>query len=340
MDYQQKYLKYKNKYLTLKNQIGGNRSGILLETLRETNRLYPTGNIPASHLNGNIFLERLATINLFNPDTSIYVVLAHGCDLHRSEEIVPPNCMYVHEVECGFESLDQLTNLRCLFTNQSRLLKDPIKYRPELKLKDIEFTIDRQHDTYVNNRFSPYLVSNAGIFSGLHKIGQPISEEVFNEDDKKIDCNPYSIAKQDENDEKGLPNDSPDTALDFYHELYRHSLFPTKQDVIDVTTHENLIVCFREIYNREGLSKSQKMMATANYFDELIRKYFKVDIKTLFKYFPGIYYSISCRTPCDGKNSENEFFKNRRMKSKRELYFPPLPSQLKLGTPPKKSNKN
>jgi len=328
MDYQQKYLKYKNKYLTLRNQIGGNRSSILLETLIETNRLYPDGNVPKDHLNGNIFLEKLAAINPFNPDTSIYVMLAHGCDLDRSEEIVPPDCMYVHEVECGLEAYGQWYNLRCLFTNKNRILKDPIKYRRELEGKGIKFTIDRQYGTYVNNRFSPYVISNAGFFSGLHKIGQPISKEEFNKDEGKINCITYSI--RDEN----LPNNSADTALRFYHELYRHSLFPTIQDVIDVTTHENLIVCFQEIYANQELTGRQKMMATVDHFEGLIRKYFKVDIKTLFKYFPGIYYSISCRSPCEDKDPENEFFKERRMKSMRDLYFPPL-------LPPKpKENKN
>ena len=33
MDYQQKYLKYKNKYLALRNQIGGDRKSILIETI-------------------------------------------------------------------------------------------------------------------------------------------------------------------------------------------------------------------------------------------------------------------------------------------------------------------
>lgn len=321
MNYQQKYLKYKNKYLTLRNQIGGDRRSILLETIAETDRLYPDGNIPMSHLNGNIFLEKLAAINPFNPDTSIYVMLAHGCDLDRSEEVVPPNCSYVHEVECGLEGNDQWTNLRCLFTEQSKILKDPIKYRIDLglKKKPQKFTIDSQGQTYVNNRFSPYLFSNSGWFSGLHRIGQPISYVVFDEDTKENSCLPYSI-RYNEN----LLNDSPDTALRFYHELYRYSLFPTKQDVIDVTTHKNLIVCFQEIYARQELTSHQKIMATAYHFEELIRKYFKVDIKTLFKYFPGIYYSISCRTPCDDKDPDNVFFRIRRITSKRNLQ-PVLP---------------
>lgn len=314
MNYQQKYLKYKNKYLTLRNQIGGDRSSILLETIVETNRLYPDGNIPKSHLNGNIFLEKLAAINPFNPDTSIYVMLAHGCDLDRNEEVVPPNCMYVHEVECGLLSQDHWMNLRCLFTEQNKILRDPIKYRIDLGLKGIKFTIDSPGQTYVNNRFSPYLISNMGIFSGLHRIGQPISNEVFDEDTKENTCVKYSIK-----DDDGLPNDSADTALRFYHELYRHSLFPTKQDVIDVTTHENLIQSFREIYSRPDLTPGNKKAETANHFDKLIIKYFKVDIKTLFKYFPGIYYSISCRAPCDDKDPDNVFFRTRRITSKRNL---------------------
>jgi hypothetical protein len=319
MNYQQKYLKYKNKYLTLRNQIGGDRSSILLETIAETNRLYPDGNVPKSHLNGNIFLEKLAAISPFNPDRSIYVMLCHGCDLDRNEAVVPPNCSYVHEVECGLEGYDQWTNLRCLFTEQSKILKDPIKYRRELEEKGIKFTIDRQGETYVNNRFSPYLVSNLGFFSGLHRIGQPISNEIKNEETKEKICVNYSIR-----DDEGFPNDSADAALRYYHELYRHSLFPTKQDVIDVTTHENLIECFREIYSQLELKPYQKMTSTADHFDKLMIKYFKVDIKTLFKYFPGIYYSISCRVPCNDEDPNNVFFRTRRITSRRNLQ-PVLP---------------
>jgi hypothetical protein len=334
MNYQQKYLKYKNKYITLRNQIGGDRSSILLETLRETNRLYPDGNVPKSHLNGNIFLEKLATINPFNKDTSIYVMLGHGCDLDRSEEVVPQDCMYVHEVECGLESYDQWYNLRCLFSYRNKILKDPIKNKSKLEEIGIKFTFDRQYDTYVNNRFSPYLISNYGFFSGLHQIGQPISREVINEDGGEINCIIYSIKdEKNEKDEDKFRNDSPDEALCFYHELYRHSLFPTKQDVIEVTKYEKLIECFKEIYEREGLTRIEKIIATADHFEKLMIKYFRVDIKTLFKYFPGIYYSISCRSPCEDKDPEDTFFKERRMKSKRDLNFPPLLS-------PKQPNKN
>jgi hypothetical protein len=206
-----------------------------------------------------------------------------------------------------------------LFTNKNRILKDPIKYRRELEGKGIKFTIDRQYGTYVNNRFSPYLSSNAGLFSGLYRIGQPISNVVFDEDTKENSCVKYSIK-----DDDGLPNDSADTALRFYHELYRHSLFPTKQDVIDVTTHENLIQSFKEIYARPELKPHQKKTITVEHFDKLMIKYFKVDIKTLFKYFPGVYYSISCRVPCDDKDPDNVFFRTRRITSRRNLQ-PVLP---------------
>lgn len=309
MDYKQKYLKYKQKYLELKNQTGGkSRKDILIETINEALRLNG-GNIPITFLTGSLFLQKLNIIKPFNQETSIYTFLGHGCDEENKLEIVPKNCMYIHAAKCGRPHyfFDNFKNFPCLFSKNDECLKDPIKYIHNLNDADFDLLIDNAGTNYINNRFNTYMFPERGTLSGLVKIGSNIGE-ISDWDPNECDFYPRSI---------GSAFDFIDD-LDAAHKVYEYfinqydvSLFPLKKDVRNMLEHEDFLTKLNDIISKKFSDDLEynfelKIRCCAEEFQKLMNKYFKVDIKSLFKYFPGIYYSISCRIPCPTKYGENQ----------------------------------
>ena len=81
--------------------------------------------------------------------------------------------------------------------------------------------------------------------------------------------------------------------ISYLSSLYENSIFPTPADV-----EEALI----SVSFPPDPPKAVDLFGVASFlyekFTEVITKSFRVDLETLFKYFPGIYYSFACRLPC------------------------------------------
>lgn len=318
MDYKHKYLKYKHKYLELKNQTGGSRKDILIETINEALRLNDN-NIPITFLTGSLFLQKLNIIKPFNPENSIYTFLGHGCDEESKLEIVPKNCIYIHATKCGnpYYSFENFLEFPCLFSNNDECLKDPIKFKNNLHDANLDLLIDLAGTNYVNNRFNPYMFPKDGTLSGLVKIGTNIGK-INDEEPNQCD---YSIRSIGSGYNFINNEDDANKLISFYINQYEYSLFPLKEDVNNMLEHENFIIKLKDIIKKKfsddpEINCDKKIQCCDDEFKKLMNKYFKVDIKSLFKYFPGIYYSISCRTPCPTKFGEDnydvpKFFKDR-----------------------------
>jgi hypothetical protein len=319
-----KYLKYKQKYLQLQNQIGGTpRSNILKEIIEVANKRYEgMENIPASYLGGNMLLNRLYDLGLLiKAPESVYTILAHGCDLNTDENIVPENCHYVHKAECGLltgsvgmneEGKEGWDNFFCLFSDRDERLKNPIANRDALADEKLIFTINKPGDNYVNNRFTPFVSLSQK--SGLYKIGDiksKIDEDGF--------CYPESgessiIEIKQENIIEGTKLSS----IKFCELLiswYKDSLLPTQEDINTLIEHFSLVEIFDKILNGSTNPFWEKKIKCGEIFEDLIVKHFKFDIKTLFEFYPGTYYSISCRVPCSGIDEQDSFYPLRRRKS-------------------------
>ena len=308
MDYKQKYLKYKLKYLKLKYQTGGSRKDILIETINEALRLND-GNIPITFLTGSLFLKNLNIVTPFNKETSIYTFLGHGCDEEGKLEIVPKNCIYIHSAKCGMPNIiyENFLNFYCLFSNNDECLRDPLKYINNLKTANFDLLIDRTGTDYINNRFNAFMFPGMGSISGLVKIGSNIGQN-SEWDPNECDFHTRSIGNAFDfiND-----FDAADKFLEFFINQYEVSLFPLKEDVSNMLEYENFIEKLRYLISLkydddDNDNADKKIKCCVTEFEILMNKYFKVDIKSLFTYFPGIYYSISCRIPCPSFYGENK----------------------------------
>jgi len=286
MDYKQKYLKYKNKYLNLK----GGCSGSGCVAFPNVNAcLFTEEGLPiiGSICPGRSILLERPTI-LFNINTSIYLILGHGCDLMQ-ENIVPPNCTYITRSICGVSSgTDQkLMGLLRNFSINSSIINTP---EQEILSKNHNDEETMQHmkihsvgEKYINSK-------NWGVFEmqmpcGLYRIGKNL---VNFDDDGDLALNgPQQIG----------------TLLEYLSNHYEESLFPTKEDVKEV---------LNTIFNKEELDiivddKTTKFLQ--RYFDifkDAIKDKFSIDFSTLMEKFPGIHYNITCRPVCKGKYTEQD----------------------------------
>lgn len=110
-DYKNKYLKYKKKYLYLKN------GGMDYETTKVNSALVKDG-----------VYNKKAT-------SDVYYMKSHGCDNDKILQ-VPDNCIYVTIAECGLSVNDSDRNLRIfnkMFSENNIYLSDPIKYYQPLQ---------------------------------------------------------------------------------------------------------------------------------------------------------------------------------------------------------------
>jgi len=314
--------------LHLQNQIGGTRSNILEETIREAIETYGSiENIPPSYLGGNELLNKLAKLGLLkDTSTSVYTIVGHGCDLNYSTDIVPENCYYVHKTKCGIKSdtigMNESGKIEsnlfyCLFSEGNEILYDPITNIDTFKKLNMDFTINKPGDNYVNNRFTPF-VDNGSIW-GLYKIG-----DIHSIIDNDGYCFPGFI-----NDENNVIRINIDTIKDgeklsaskmckILVSYYKNSLLPTQEDIITLIKMFGLVEKFDTILNSSKLFY-EKLIDCINIFYDLIIKHFKFDIKTLFNYYPGIYYNLLCRIPCSGIDVNDSFYPLRRQQSLENL---------------------
>jgi hypothetical protein len=325
--YLKKYLKYKEKYLQLQNQIGGTqRSNVLKEIIEEANLRYGgMENIPPSYLGGNMLLNRLNELSLLRKvPMSVYTILGHGCDLNKDEDIVPENCYYVHKAQCGLETysigwnpdgIRGWDNFFCLFSDHDERLYNPIAYADQLKNLNMNFTINKPGDNYVNNRFTPFYLSDQK--SGLYKIS-----DIKSEIDEEGFCLPEFV-----NGESTVIPIYPENIRDgeklsgfkmcgILISWYKNSLLPTQEDINTLIEHFGLVDRFDKILNDSTKRFFwETKIECIKIFESLIIKHFKFDIKTLFNFYPGTYYSMSCRVPCLGIDTQDSFYPLRRQKS-------------------------
>jgi hypothetical protein len=85
--------------------------------------------------------------------------------------------------------------------------------------------------------------------------------------------------------------------VSYLSSLYRNSTFPTSADVKEALIYES--ESFPRVLRWTEGEELQPLTRTLyKDFTDIIAKHFRVDLETLFKYFPGIYYSFACRLPC------------------------------------------
>jgi hypothetical protein len=90
-------------------------------------------------------------------------------------------------------------------------------------------------------------------------------------------------------------DDVAEKIISYLSGLYEHSIFPTATDVEEVLRSVSFPPKPPADIDQNPIWIA---MFILDKFTDLITKNFRVDLETLFKYFPGIYYSFGCRGPC------------------------------------------
>jgi hypothetical protein len=205
VDYKEKYLKYRIKYLSLKNKIIGGEN----DTLKSR---YP----------------KLTTSN-------IYYMGSHGCD--TDEELdVPKGCIYVTFAECSFVNYvnDSYFKFLEMFSKNDILLKDPINNLEELQKilgKNLHIHYPEAKDPkmqkYFNNNYDPFLGWDnekdgcSALKSGLYSIGTNVM--ITEDDSLKYLGTKFKFKK--------LSGTVEEKDINY---LYKDSLYPTLYDLFNV----------------------------------------------------------------------------------------------------------
>jgi hypothetical protein len=207
----------------------------------------------------------------------------HACDQDELID-VPKDCVYVTLGSCGVPVLAHTKaqeDFIKMFNNDDELLRDPVKHIEALQFKfgnnlHIHYpgAKDLQMRKYVNNFYSCFL--NSMTLNGT------LVPEARKSGLHSIGT--YTTTKYIKFNDKITDKD-----IDY---LYKDSLYPTIEQIKYVHNLSN------ETYK----DFVWKMLLI-----------FKVDQKTLFKYFPGVYYNFSCRSVCSYENPD--FYNVRRQQS-------------------------
>ena len=74
---------------------------------------------------GSKILEERNVITPYNPDTSVYFMIGHSCDMINDIRPVPENCVYVTKAMCGVVTFHDIGTTKFLqaFSNNSIILK-------------------------------------------------------------------------------------------------------------------------------------------------------------------------------------------------------------------------
>jgi hypothetical protein len=179
MSYQEKYLKYKKKYLELKAGAGGITDSELAEDLNKPDSCQFDNNnnlIPNTECPGRSILVNRPTVE-FNKDTSIYLMLGHGCDLYQ-EKIVPANCKYITRSICGKSASADAKwwKLPYDFSINSSIINNPNERILKSNYDDESY--NRQQHMKIHNTETNYInsvnecVMDISIPCGLYRIGE------------------------------------------------------------------------------------------------------------------------------------------------------------------------
>ena len=213
---------------------------------------------------------------------NIYTFSGHGCDT-GDEKKVPENCTYVTLAVCG-DLVYMKYNWSALLVQcyERGYLLDPTRYKEEIftilgrpiqiyqpneTYSDVEYTVphlftagDNCPEGY-NSTTAPFSCVYLSQVSGLHTIDQ---------------LNPFSFDIQTgdaytfENLE--ITPIEPNPSATVFDKIYGKSLLPSTP------------------FNFEGSTPKEK-------YDNI--PHGKIKQSTLFQLYPGIYYNIVCRNPCD-----------------------------------------
>ena len=264
------------------------------------------------------------TVGAQDPN-SAYLIFGHGCDLDGEVLNVPENCEYYTTVACGITAEGKLKKLEIDFFNNTLDLDNPDKYNfindsstadqiyPFIS-KTGEETLYRRvsGNTYVNNKNS--LLINVGIYGGLRKMGDIISDNMFNGAVAGA-ANKYFIKLDPIFNTHFATIDRPISLEMYYLQHFAGSVFPTTVQVLKL---------LHEKYNEKELNKYKYPLIHGNFhskFLKLINDNFSIDYASIMDVFKGIHINCRCRPICRGPPPltkeeiiapPNSFIENRR----------------------------
>jgi len=284
MDYYSKYLKYKNKYISLQNH----RGGVSISPQKE------------------------------------YIVLGHACDIMNGNtleevEITGQN-KYITSVVCGDPNAhDNNYNIYTqLQTNKDKTLFEIVLSEKELNTNlHIVGCTGTSCTKYVNNRFTPYVDAEPLIFlyrSGLLPVDIIKEKEnkysniiYVNDEYGFIDPIGFSVDINDVTNTSELVISDGSVYDDVQSDVkskikkllelaYYGSVYPTIAQVLDI---------FDEVFDDRNIQSTIHKSVALEKFQLLkktISDKYKLTISELFKKFPGIYLQQGCRVICGKEN--------------------------------------
>jgi hypothetical protein len=258
---------------------------------------------PAPLLGKTILYQR-NIIKEYNADTSIYYVGGHGGEFHPIQELpVPENCTYVTTALCGDYSSTFTfgDHILCAFSRQDEGIKKPIenynKLKSQFNSKGNNLMVTQIHvksrnavekmTTYTNQRYLLFISPEQK--NGIIPFGKEIATLDASGNCGMISPTPVSFIDYLESPEYNVltAEQKKDSIREYYLNSYSDSIFPTLEDI------STKLGEFPEISDADKPYQIKIKLDAA--FKDIIRDNFRVDQQTLFKYFPGIFYNLSCR---------------------------------------------
>jgi len=245
----------------------------------------------------------------YDPETSIYLISGHGCDMIDDIKTVPVNCEYITKGICGIETSTGESWLKFYDefgkgTNEK--LKNPLMYIKDIKSSYNPTNTNKMMNMVFATQVVPNL-PNTTVLSDMH---------VHSLSAKDINMRQYVNSKNTCFVTPGvkaglyrlgtnLDNVTYDESLQFRDYILKHyegSLYPTQEDI---RTLLESVFTGGEL-DRTNLSTSEK----SGLIDRsilAIKINFSIDMSTLMERFPGKLYNISCRPVCRGKLTKSNY---------------------------------
>ena len=296
MNYYEKYLKYKYKYIKLKQKGGDDHPAPPGEA--PPGEAPPVEAPPVEAPPGEAQAGEAPPVEAQVGEAQageappveapqVYIPFFHSCHLDQVK-IVPEGSIVVNTSTCGIPTLfnDALSRkMMELFKNKNDILRNPIENKEALtKELGKEIIIHPPGSEYLDMNFSYHLIPELdrtdGYFkqecSGLMNLDNGICE-ITSFEQRRGDY-PKSII-------------SP---------LYKNSIFPTENEVSNIQLRK-LNGTKINIHFRETLKENER-------FGELT-------LSKLLQMYPGIYYIYTCRPPCSKDEQNKEAVRIQRRKS-------------------------
>ena len=270
MDYYSKYLKYKNKYISLRNNIGG-------------------------------------AIPVPNAE---YILMGHSCDLMNNVvDITNPN-KYITSVICGQENGVYLNwdIYNELLEDRTKTLigvviaakENPTQTQGTYHIADANGPLA----TYIDNSFTPLLdtdsdqilLARSGVIQvnlirdnsystmiGINdQFEMMVFEVQFNNDDTSqimVLNKPFDYS----------PNDVSSQIRKIVELAYYGSVYPTIEEVL---------LIFDEVFKSTSVLSKEQAITKFKTFKKIVVKKYIIQVSELFKKIPGTYLNQGCRLIC------------------------------------------